>query len=192
MKKLMITLAVMAMTAGAAMAQSNDNNKECTKDCPNIEQCQKQKDCKKADCKKDCKKADCKKEDCKKACDAKGACEFEGLNLTDAQKEQIKNIKEEQKAQCQAKKEAAKAQKEACKADRQEARKAYLAKIKNVLTPEQYVQYLENQATSGHKGQMKAGRHDMKRFDKNAPRKVCERAPQAVKAAKVQEAQNVK
>lgn len=194
MKKFMMTLAVMAMTAGAAMAQTQDT-KACTKDCAKNEQCQK-KDCKKDDCKKsdckknDCKKSDCKKSDCKKACDAKGACEFEGLNLTDAQKEQIKTIKSEQQAARQAKKEAAKAGKDAAKADRQAERKAYLEKVKAVLTPEQYTQYLENQATRANKPM---GRPQGKRFDKNAPRKVADRAPRAAaKAAQATEAQPAK
>lgn len=175
MKKFLMTLAVVAMTAGAAMAQNKDDNKDCTNDCAQTEQCQKQ----------DCNQPAC----CKKG-GPKQACEFEGLNLTDAQKEQIKTIKEEQRAAAQAKKEAAKAQKAEKKNARQEGRKAYLEKIKAVLSPEQYVQYLENLVTRGHDGHKAMGRADQqKRFDKNAPRKVGDRAPKAVKAAKVMPAQ---
>ncbi len=188
----MLTLALMAMTAGAAMAQNQDN-KACNKDCANTEQCQAKKDCKKADCKKadckkaDCKKADCKKDDCKKACNDRFAREFEGIDLTAEQQEQINAIHAEQQAARQAKKEAAKAQKQAVKTDRQAERQAYLEKVKSVLTSEQYVKYLENQATRANKPM---GRAQGKRFDKNAPRKVADRAPRAAKAVQVTEAQS--
>ncbi|MCH5345638.1 MAG: hypothetical protein J1E63_00930 [Muribaculaceae bacterium] len=99
---------------------------------------------------------------------AQGINPFEGLNLTDAQKAQLKQLQETRKAERTAKatqdKEARKAKKEAAKADRKAARKAYLEQIKAILTPEQYVQYLENIATekSAVNKQAKKGMGDRK------------------------------
>lgn len=186
MKKLMIALATVAMTASIAFAQTE--TKACDKKgCPKTEQCTKDcKDCTKCD--KDCTK-------CDKPCDKQRACEFEGLNLTDAQKEQIKNIKAEQKAKCQAECQAKQAKKAEKKEARQAARQEYLAKIKAVLTPEQYVQYLENAATRGNKGMKRGDMRKMegRRMDCGKGRPVCDKAPQVVKVpAKVQPAAKVK
>ena len=99
---------------------------------------------------------------------AKDINPFEGLNLTDTQKAQLKQLGETRKAERTAKatqdKEARKAKKEAAKADRKAARKAYLEQIKAILTPEQYVQYLENIATekSAVNKQAKKGMGDRK------------------------------
>ncbi|MDE6377186.1 MAG: Spy/CpxP family protein refolding chaperone [Duncaniella sp.] len=80
---------------------------------------------------------------------------FEGLNLTDQQKSKLQDLKKaemeqkkqlrEQNKQLKEKKRAeAKAKKEAGKQARAKERRDYLAKIKSILTPEQYVQFLEN------------------------------------------------
>lgn len=87
---------------------------------------------------------------------------FEGLNLTDQQKAQLKEIKpglskeqrEEMKAQRKARMEQQAQQ-------RKQAPRDYLAKVKAVLTPEQYVQFLENnfvEKTAVKKAPRKAGK----------------------------------
>lgn len=76
-------------------------------------------------------------------CDAKvrpgQACAnlFEGMNLTAEQQSQLKAL-----TPCNSnkKREDRKERREAA----QTARKEYLAKVKSILTPEQYVQFLEN------------------------------------------------
>lgn len=80
---------------------------------------------------------------------------FAGLNLTDKQKEEIKSLKpskeqiQEQKLKNKAKKDAERQQR---REQRQQSRKDYLSKIKAILTPEQYVQFLEsNYLTQGIK-----------------------------------------
>lgn len=79
---------------------------------------------------------------------------FEGLNLSADQQAKLDALQAEQKAARDAKRtadktkkqEARNAQKEAKKAER----KAQLDKIKAILTPEQYVTFLENQYLTGH------------------------------------------
>lgn len=92
----------------------------------------------------------------RKGGDRKGALNpFEGLNLTDQQKakleelkqadiKQKKQLKEQSKQLKEQKKAEAKAKKDAARQKRAQERRDYLAKIKSILTPEQYVQYLEN------------------------------------------------
>ncbi len=105
-----------------------------------------------ADSKKDKKECD------KKECQAPGRNPFEGLNLTDAQQKQLSEIcpfgpgkekKEGEKTQAPDRKrkfsrEQADSMRRAMVEKRLDARKTYLAKVKEILTPEQYVQFLEN------------------------------------------------
>lgn len=108
---------------------------------------------------------------------------FEGLNLTEQQKSELQALRQEMKngqkpgkgtcekakaGKCEKAKagkcEKAKADNQAKRAERRQAmtqaRRDYLAKVKNILTPEQYVQFLENnyvdQAFKGgnHRGKM--------------------------------------
>lgn len=89
-----------------------------------------------------------------KKCDnsKQGPCLFDNLNLTDAQKAKIKALRESQIKARQEKKQEARNQ-------RDNARKNYLANLKTILTPEQYVQFLENNYLTG----AKHGGKDMKR-----------------------------
>lgn len=80
-----------------------------------------------------------KKECCtkqKSCCDKKEKCHnpFEGLELTAEQQAKLDAIRTE------------------CKAKKECNREERLAKIKAVLTPEQYTKFLENSAKKHHKG----------------------------------------
>lgn len=81
---------------------------------------------------------------------------FEGMNLTETQKSQLKQLDEKRRTEHRQKAEARKAEKtakagknnqadKAAKmAERRAARKAYLAEVKAIIGPEQYVVFLEN------------------------------------------------
>ena len=110
---------------------------------------------------------------------------FEGLNLTEAQQNSIKqlnaNRKEARKAQMKANKENRKKMKAEMRNQHKASKKAYLNEVKAILTPEQYVSFLENSYmnASGRKGHKNAmhnkgdkkkdrrdTRHDGKKQDK--------------------------
>lgn len=77
---------------------------------------------------------------------------FEGINLTEQQKTALKALAEEQKQNRTKKTDKQKAEQKADKQKKAQermeaqknARKEYLAKVKSILTPEQYCQFLEN------------------------------------------------
>lgn len=95
----------------------------------------------------------------------KHPCPFDGINLTDAQKEQLKTM-------CQNRAADKKANKEAKREARSQNRREHLAKIKAILTPEQYVQYLENSYVNGRhsfKGHKNGKHHGNGRPMRNAP-----------------------
>lgn len=131
MKKILLSLmAISVMIFGfSAMAQTPDKvsakeNKEC---------CQKSGDMK---CKQ-MQKCDAKK---MRKCNPMAA--FESLNLTDQQKTQLQEVFNNQN----------KDNKQKCDSSRREMRKLRLEKIKSILTPEQYVQFLENKVLNAHQG----------------------------------------
>lgn len=138
MKKFLLALAVVAMTAGMANA-ANDHKR-----CDNTSAAK-------------CEKTVCPDQ-------KQGACElreFQGIELTDAQKTKLKALKSE----CRAKKIEAKQAKIDEKARKVEARRAdrqaYLEKVKAILTPEQYTKYLENQKV-GHPRHHRGNHHGEK------------------------------
>lgn len=95
-------------------------------------------------------------------CGKQGPCLFDNLNLTDAQKAKIQALKDNQKKVKDAQKKERGERMEKAQAERNNARKDYLANLKTILTPEQYVQFLEN-------NYLAAGRHggkDMKPGDR--------------------------
>lgn len=80
---------------------------------------------------------------------------FDGIQLTDAQKAGLKAVKEQQMAKRQERRaqrdsakterrEQSRQQKEAARAARVQQKRDYLNGVKGVLTPEQYVVFLEN------------------------------------------------
>lgn len=99
-----------------------------------------------------------------KQCRQNKANPYEGLTLSDAQKQQLEQLDSKRKAERKQKAEARKAEKkqnaearkadrqqnaEACKAERRASRKAYLEEVKAIVGPEQYVLFLENIAIDG-------------------------------------------
>lgn len=96
---------------------------------------------------------------CQKACrDGKQKCgkerdgsmcnPFEGLSLSADQQTKLKALQEKRMAERKEKSDKAKASAQVGRQDRmakrQECRKQFLAEVKSILTPEQYVQFLEN------------------------------------------------
>lgn len=133
MKKTILGMAIMAiaLVAPVAIAQNpNGNNKAKV-------------------AKEMVSKTDCKAQ---VACQNPQGCEFAELNLTDAQKEQLKASKQRYRA---AKKDLFNKSKETAKEERdsirkeiakqnRELKKAHLNEIKAILTADQYVEFLEN------------------------------------------------
>lgn len=147
---------------------------KAAKACKDCKDCKAGKDCKscnncadaKACCKKDGKA--CAKES--KACgkEGKGCCKqgarlFEGVNLTAEQQTKLAALRESQQAKAaqawgerakmskEVRKERAKVAREEARKDRAERdsmmkanKRAYLDGVKQILTPEQYVVFLEN------------------------------------------------
>lgn len=125
-KTILAAIALTAIVATPAFAQKNAANNNCTRqNCAADQQCPR---------------------------GGEAPNPFEGLDLTADQQAKIKALQEEcmanRKAQAEQRKQAKNAQKEAACTARSEK----LAKIKEILTPEQYVKFLENNFTkSGNK-----------------------------------------
>lgn len=154
MKKFILSIAILA--SSAAVFAQNNNQTSNTSSTPSEQVCAN----------KD-KKADCNG---KKKCHGKkdkDARAFEGINLTETQKTQLTELRTNTKKE---RKEMKSQQSQQRKA----SRRAYLEGVKEILTPEQYVIYLENsysvnshdhkarkqgKATRGDKGGKKAHGH---------------------------------
>lgn len=176
MKKKILSLALVAMSLVAfnGIAQSQDNtisNPTCKESV-----CTKwQKDGKKAKKDKDKKGKDGKF--------AKGnrkakANPFEGINLNEAQKAQLEQLKAKRQAAREESKKMAKADKQRRDSAAFEARKAakkeYLEEVKAIIGPDNYVVFLENMVINGpsmQKAHMQKASKDkayMHSYDKKA------------------------
>lgn len=130
MKKKIFAIAMMALaTAGTSTvfaARADEKNDKCRKDCARTE---------------------CAAKTTKDSCCANRPSPFDGLNLSADQQAKIKALKANCKAEkVKEKTESAKLRSE-MKNRKENGRREYLAKIKEILTPEQYVQFLENSFT---------------------------------------------
>ena len=117
--------------------------------------------------------------ECSKSCDKKDAPKynpFAGLNLTEKQQAELQALKPSKDAKSADKqdksKQTGKEDKQAMRKQFAERKRDYLAKVKSILTPDQYVQFLENSYVDqpmmkkgqGHKDMAKG--RDGKRMDK--------------------------
>lgn len=98
---------------------------------------------------KECKKEVCCKDGKDKKIKKKGMNNpFEGINLTDSQKQQLKDLKAKRMEARKLKAETMKAEKQkrdsAAFADRKKAKREYLDEIKAIIGPDNYVIFLEN------------------------------------------------
>lgn len=140
MKKKIFGLALALMTVGTLSSfAANTNDKKCDK-----------QDCQKQQCDK--KAGECKKGD--RQC----LNPFEGLNLTADQQSKLNELKE---SCCKARKDNK--DNKADRVDPRQAKRDFLAKVKGILTPEQYVTFLENNFTNGRPHMDKANRQGDKK-----------------------------
>ncbi len=100
---------------------------------------------------------------------------FSGLNLTQEQKDKLATLKQQRKAKCEANAKAQENRGRQCDSIARCGKKEYLDGVKAILTPDQYVVFLENVVLSQplqrgprihamKKGYFKRG--DMKRAEK--------------------------
>lgn len=162
MKTKALLLAAILFAAGSSVCfAANDNNKSNDK------------------AKKECQKG--------QKCDGKQRCQefnpFEGLNLTENQQAKLNDLKSEfckkqenRKAEGQQKMDKNKKD-DKQRPDRRQAKREYLAKVKSILTPDQYVTFLENMTVNrpdmgpGRHHDMKKGHMDKKAFKEGRPEK---------------------
>lgn len=100
---------------------------------------------------------------------------FEGLNLTEQQQAKLDALKQEKKAAKDAAKKDKADRKQADRAQAKSQRAEELAKIKEILTPEQYVTFLENNYLNAGNRQMMA--HGDRKLDRQHMQgKKCDKA----------------
>lgn len=161
MKKIILSIAIFSAATLSSFAandhKTSSDNKACTECTKNDGECKKGKHGK----------------------DGKGRHKmkaFEGINLTDAQKTQLEALRAEFKAKKDSMKQKGEKkgnkenltdeQKKQMKAEkmakRQQAKRDFLDKVKGILTPEQYTQFLDNtqkMEANKEKGIKKDGKH---------------------------------
>lgn len=93
---------------------------------------------------------------------------FAGIELTETQKTQLKQLCETRRADRDKQRKAYREEKKRIDNSRREARqadrKAYLEQVKTILGPEKYVQFLENNYMNGNKDKVKAAKRPGRNF----------------------------
>lgn len=92
--------------------------------------------------------------------DRQTACCLQGITLTEKQKAEIAALQASKQKELQARRDQRDKDRQQKAGMRQSERKNYLAEMKKILTPEQYVQMLENNFVNG-----RAMRADGRKFD---------------------------
>lgn len=104
---------------------------------------------------------------CDKWQEPKQASPFDGLNLSEKQQAELKALNDS----CMSKERKAdadmRAKREEMEAQFMNARKEHLAKIKSILSPEQYLQFLENSYLNSMNGHPYCGKAPMARRGKH-------------------------
>lgn len=167
MKKKILSIALLAVAfaGSSAMAQTQSDNNVCTKE---AKECIK-KDGKKAD-KKD--RAEFRKGDRKGIRpEMKGERPdpFAGLNLTADQQTKLQELQKNRVAARDKMGKPTKGDTTAMRRNPAEGRRDYLNSVKNILTPEQYVVFLENiviEQPQGNRHAMQQGMNDGRRAQK--------------------------
>lgn len=95
-------------------------------------------------------------------CGIQSICCLQGINLTEKQQAEIAALQASKQKQLQERRDQRDKNRKEKAGMRQTERKNYLAEMKKILTPEQYVQMLENNFVNG-----KSMRADGRKFDKN-------------------------
>lgn len=112
---------------------------------------------------------------------------FEGITLSAEQQAKIKDLQSKCAAQnknnSKARKEARKESREKAANDRRSGKRQYLNEMKQILTPEQYVTFLENMALNGPGRPAGVHGKDMKRVERRHDRRH-DGAPRKMEAKK--------
>lgn len=103
---------------------------------------------------------------------------FDGLNLSAEQQDKLKALKPCPADKKEARKEERRRQRQQKDSLAQVAHEKYLADVKSVLTPEQYVQFLENIAKQARPDKMKKFKGDKKGKGKRQPNASKNQLPQ--------------
>lgn len=173
MKKTIFTIAIaIAAVCGLPAAAQSTSTQQCT----NQQQCTQNTDC--------AKKNKGQRPD-----------PFAGITLTEQQKTALDALKPAKCEQGKCSNDSAKAERKAqARNDRRQSRRDYINGVKNVLTPEQYVVFLENIVVEGPAqpgprmlkgGQAKMQRLEGRGFDKNKKAKGTRALDKAEAKAKV-------
>ncbi len=143
MKRTILSIAFVAVSTimFTTVANNNSSNEDLTQD----------------KCKKEC----CEKNKIKKGKHHKAHMfnPFEGITLSDSQKEQLKAKAIERKANREKMMKNHSEENKKMRKQWHDMRKQHLEDLKLVLTPEQYVQYLENLALNSHNQKPRFHKH---------------------------------